>query len=146
MFGKIIDYNFKNDNFYIKTDKGYAIYIDIPTDKKYYFGYDQLMKYREDIKGSEFLGILIKDKNFEKIEFSPFFIINPPKNVEFKSILLEIKNSSCEPERIIIFEAKHIRWEIWDRMGMGRPSEEVTRYPYPEVSLRIEKEDVRRYN
>ena len=140
MFGKIIDYSFKDDNFYIKTDKGYIIYIDIPTDKKYYFEYDQLIKYREDIKGSEFLGILIKDKNFESIEFSPFFIISPPKNVEFKSILLEIKNSSCESERIIIFEAKHIRKEIWDHMGVDRESEEVTRYPYPEVSLRVEKE------
>lgn len=141
MFGKIIDYNFKDNNFYIKTDKGYIIYIDIPTDRKYYFEYEQLIKYREDIKGSEFLGILIKDKNFESIEFSPFFIIKPPKNVEFKSILLEIKNDSdsCEPERIIIFEAKRIRWEIWDRMGVDKAPEEVTRYPYPEVSLRIEK-------
>ena len=142
MFGNIIDYNFKDDNFYIKTDKGYIIYIDIPTDKKYYFEYEQLIKYREDIKGSEFLGILIKNKNFESIEFSPFFIIKPHKKLEFKSILLEIKNSLCEPEKIIIFEAKHIRKEIWDHIGMDKSPEEVTRYPYPEVSLRIEKEDV----
>ena len=71
MFGKIVHWNFWDQgNYFIETDKGIKLFIDIPSDKEYYS--ERASELTSQIRGSTFTSLWILAKIQNLYIFLPF--------------------------------------------------------------------------
>ena len=135
MFGKIVHWNFWDQgNYFIETDKGIKLYIDIPSDKEYYS--EEASELTSQIRGSNFISLWILAKNSKSIHISPFSIINLPQNIEFEEIVLNDLSDCGMRNSYVLFSS--VRKESWG-FGQVLVYKDAQNYPLPVVSLRSEK-------
>lgn len=135
MFGKIVHWNFWDQgNYFIETDKGIKLFIDIPSDKEYYS--ERASELTSQIRGSTFTSLWILAKNSKSIHISPFSMINLPQDIEFEEIVLNDVSDCGVRNSYVLFSS--VRKESWG-FGQVLVYKGAQNYPLPVVSLRLEK-------